>query len=101
MAKPRFPFPIPYGWFTVGRVDELPAEPVSSHELFGRQLVLWQDGGERHLVDATCPHLGAHLGVGGRIEDGCSNFTPSSLFRGVLNSRNSLLASASLGLPET
>ena len=71
MTKSRFPFPIPFGWFAVGRVDELPAEPVSSHDLFGRQVVLWQDDGERHLVDATCPHLGAHLGVGGRVEDGC------------------------------
>ncbi len=71
MAERRFPFPIPFGWFAVGRIDELPAEPVSTHELFGRSVVLWQDGDARHLVDATCPHLGAHLGVGGRVEDGC------------------------------
>ncbi len=27
--------------------------------------------GEHHLADAFCPHLGAHLGVGGRVDDGC------------------------------
>lgn len=71
MSERRFPFPLPLGWFSVGRVDELPAEPVSTHRLFGRDLVLWQDGDDRYLVDATCPHLGAHLGVGGRVQDGC------------------------------
>jgi nitrite reductase/ring-hydroxylating ferredoxin subunit len=71
MAARRFPFPIPFGWFAVGRLDELPLDPVSTHQLFGRSLVLWQSDGERHLVDSVCPHLGAHLGVGGRVEDGC------------------------------
>jgi nitrite reductase/ring-hydroxylating ferredoxin subunit len=71
MPSSRFPFPIPFGWFAVGRVDELPAEPVSTHHLFGRELVLWTDGADRHLVDAHCPHLGAHLGVGGRVADCC------------------------------
>ena len=26
----RFPFPLPFGWFSVGRLDELPTEPVAS-----------------------------------------------------------------------
>ena len=71
MTTRRFPFPLPFGWFAVGHVDELPAEAVSTHHLFGQDLVLWSDDGERHLVDAWCPHLGAHLGVGGRVVDGC------------------------------
>ncbi len=34
--------------------------------------MLWRDGdGQHHLADAWCPHLGAHLGHGGRVEDGC------------------------------
>ena len=71
MAEPRFPFPIPIGWFAVGRLDELPDGAVAPMELFGRRVVLWHDGTDRHLVDAVCPHLGADLGVGGRVEDGC------------------------------
>ena len=32
--------------------------------------MVWRDGDHR-VFDAYCPHLGAHLGVGGRVEDGC------------------------------
>lgn len=70
--EPRHPFPVPFGWFSVGRVDELPEADVAGVVAFGRELVLWRDGdGSRHLAEAFCPHLGAHLGVGGRVEDGC------------------------------
>ena len=71
----RFPFPLPYGWFSVGRLDELPDEPVTSVRYQGTDLVVWRDdaGGEPayRVFDAYCPHLGAHLGVGGRVDDGC------------------------------
>jgi nitrite reductase/ring-hydroxylating ferredoxin subunit len=74
----RFPFPLPFGWFAVGRVDELPDEPVATVRYHDKDLVVWRDGdagdgtGPRYNVfDAYCPHLGAHLGVGGRVEDGC------------------------------
>lgn len=71
MNRDPFPFPIPFGWFSVGRLDELTTEPVSSLRAVGRDLVLWRDGDDFRLFDAYCPHLGAHLGVGGRVEDGC------------------------------
>ena len=71
-AEPRHPFPVPLGWFSLGRVDELPDDDVTRLTAFGRELVLWRGpGGVRHLADAFCPHLGAHLGVGGRVDDGC------------------------------
>ncbi len=37
----------------------------------GRELVLFrtEDGGA-HVLDAYCPHMGAHLGHGGRVQDG-------------------------------
>ena len=45
---------------------------MTALKYFGRDLVLWRDeAGEFHLQDAFCPHLGAHLGVGGAVEDGC------------------------------
>lgn len=71
MTDSRFPFPLPFGWFSVGRVDELPDEPVAPVRAFDRDLVLWRDDDGHHLADAHCPHLGAHLGHGGRVEDGC------------------------------
>ena len=67
----RFPFPLPFGWFAVGRVDELPPGPVAPFRALGRELVLWHDGADHHVFDAYCPHLGAHLGHGGRVQDGC------------------------------
>ena len=76
-SSDRFPFPRPYGWFPVGRLDELPDEPVSSLRAQGTDLVLWRDdtaGDDEsawRVFDAYCPHLGAHLGVGGRVDGGC------------------------------
>ncbi len=67
----RFPFPVPYGWFSLGRLDELPGEPVAPISAFGRDLVLWRDHDGPRVADAYCPHLGAHLGYGGRVEEGC------------------------------
>jgi len=69
---PRFPFPIPYSWYQVAAPEDLEPGGVAALRYFGRDLVLWRDeAGEFHLQDAFCPHLGAHLGVGGAVEDGC------------------------------
>ena len=70
--RPPFPFPVPHGWFSLGRLDELPRAEVSPLYAFGEALVLWRDGeGQHRLANAWCPHLGAHLGYGGRVEEGC------------------------------
>lgn len=72
MPRPAFPFPLPFGWFSLGRLDELPADEVATVAAFGTELVLWRDAaGDRHVAEAWCPHLGAHLGHGGRVEDDC------------------------------
>jgi phenylpropionate dioxygenase-like ring-hydroxylating dioxygenase large terminal subunit len=64
----RFPYPIPTGWFAVGWSDELEAGAVRSLHYFGRDLVLFRtEQGGAHVLDAFCPHLGAHLGDG-RVE---------------------------------
>jgi 3-ketosteroid 9alpha-monooxygenase subunit A len=67
----RFPWPIPYGWFSVAWSHELAVGAVQPYRAFGRDLVLWRDtDGGAHLHDAFCPHLGAHLGVGGTVQGG-------------------------------
>jgi phenylpropionate dioxygenase-like ring-hydroxylating dioxygenase large terminal subunit len=71
VTNPRFPFPMPYGWFSLGRLDELPSDPVATVRAFDQDVVIWRDGDSRHVVGATCPHMGAHLGVGGEVVDGC------------------------------
>lgn len=65
----RFPMSIPFGWFGVGYSDELAVGDVRSVRYFGRDLVLFRnEQGEAGLLDAYCPHLGAHLGHGGTVE---------------------------------
>jgi len=64
----RYPFPIPYGWFCIGYSHELAAGEVKPLRYFGQDLVLFRtDGGAAAVLDAYCPHLGAHLGHGGKV----------------------------------
>ncbi|RAY16567.1 (2Fe-2S)-binding protein [Actinomadura craniellae] len=65
----RFPFPVPNGWFIVATAAELAPGDLRPLHYFGRDLVLFrQADGTPRLVDAYCPHLGAHLAVGGRVD---------------------------------
>lgn len=65
----RFPFPLPQGWFMVAFSHELAPGEVRPLKYFGKDLVLFRRGdGTPALLDAWCPHLGAHLGVGGRVD---------------------------------
>ena len=67
--KRRFPMPIPDSWFQVAYSDELERGEVRPIRYFGRDLVLFRgESGAAHVLDAHCPHLGAHLGRGGRVE---------------------------------
>ena len=70
MSERRYPFaPFPNGWFQVAFSDELAPGAVRSIEAFGRKLVAFRsESGEARVFDAHCPHLGADLGVGGRVE---------------------------------
>ncbi|NQE92448.1 Rieske 2Fe-2S domain-containing protein [Nocardia terpenica] len=62
---------MPVGWFAVAFSSELAAQAVLPVEAFGRHLVAWRDEqGRAHVLDAHCPHLGAHLGVGGVVVEG-------------------------------
>ena len=68
--KYRYTFPpYPVGWFCVAYSHELEPGQVKPLEYFGKHLVLFRtEGGEAKLLDAYCPHLGAHLGYGGKVE---------------------------------
>ncbi len=59
----------PRGWFVVAWSSELAAGDVKPLQYFGKHLVLFRTAsGSPHLLDAFCPHLGAHLGHGGKID---------------------------------
>jgi len=60
--------PLPNGWFAVAWSKELGEGDVRPVHYFGEELVLFRTrSGQARLVDAFCPHLGAHLGHGGRV----------------------------------
>src|SRR5262245_44485406 len=67
---PRFPYPpYPNGWFRAAYSDELAAGQVLPLHRLGRELVVFRgEDGAARVMDAHCPHLGAHLGFGGRVE---------------------------------
>ena len=65
----RFPFGLPTGWFQVGYSHELEVGQVVPLRYFASDLVMFRTSdGVAHVLDAHCPHLGAHLGHGGRLE---------------------------------
>ena len=68
----RYPYPVPNGWFVVAEASDLTPGEVRALRYFDRDLVLYRGAdGTPHVMDAHCPHLGAHLAVGGRVEDDC------------------------------
>ncbi len=69
---PRYPLGIANGWFVVAEAADLAPGDVRALRYFDRDLVLYRaDDGTPRLLDAHCPHLGAHLAVGGRVEGDC------------------------------
>jgi len=56
------------GWYSVARSRELLVGQVTSVQAFDREFALYRTrSGVAVLQDAFCPHLGAHLGVEGRV----------------------------------
>ena len=61
--------PVPMGWYSAGYSHEFETGQVAERRFVGRDLVVWREAdGTPHVVDAYCPHLGAHLGYGGCVE---------------------------------
>jgi 3-ketosteroid 9alpha-monooxygenase subunit A len=56
------------GWYQIAFERDLQAD-VSSVPVGDRRLLIVRSGGEINVYDATCPHRGADLGVGGKLLD--------------------------------
>lgn len=65
----RYDFsPYPNSWIQVAWSHELARGAVLPVRALGRELVLFRgEDGVASALDAYCPHLGAHLGVGGTV----------------------------------
>ena len=57
--------PIPHGWYFVSYSDDLDAGQSKPLHYFDTELVLFRtEDGNPVLMEAYCPHMGAHLGHG-------------------------------------
>ena len=64
----RFPFGFANSWYMMLYSDELARGEVRPLHYLGRELVAFRgEDGAAHVFDAYCPHLGAHLGRGGKV----------------------------------
>ncbi|MFO0694728.1 MAG: Rieske 2Fe-2S domain-containing protein [Polyangiales bacterium] len=62
----------PRGWFAVATADELEVGVVHPMRYFGLDLVGYRTSdGAPVVLEAHCPHLGAHMGKGGQVVDDC------------------------------
>ncbi|MFL9945903.1 Rieske 2Fe-2S domain-containing protein [Paraburkholderia agricolaris] len=69
--RSRYGLAVPYGWFCVLLSEELENGTVTSVRRFGREWVIFRnDEGNVGMFEPHCPHLGAHLAIGGKIEGG-------------------------------
>ena len=67
----RIPMPMPFGWFQVAYSHELATAASMPLRYFDTDLVLFRtESGEAKVLDAYCPHMGAHLGYGIRDQAG-------------------------------
>lgn len=66
----RIPLPpYPNGWYHVAYSEELEAGTVQLVKYFGQEFALFRSEDRTpHIVEAYCPHLGANLAIGGRVE---------------------------------
>lgn len=56
------------GWFVVGFSTELAPGDVKPLHYFDSHMVMFRTGsGDVRILDAHCPHMGAHLGIGGVV----------------------------------
>lgn len=61
-----------HDWFSPLRSSEVVPGKVTNFTFMGNELIAFRDaGGQPVVLDAQCPHFGAHRGVGGSVVAGC------------------------------
>ncbi len=65
----RAPFPVPVGWYFIDYSENLKPGELRNINVFGQEWVLFRsESGEKvGVTDPYCPHLGAHIGHGGKV----------------------------------
>ena len=67
----RYPLPsFPKGWYAVAWAADISEKEIVNVTLCGKKLVAFKtEAGDISVLNAHCPHLGAHLGYGGVVEN--------------------------------
>ncbi|MEX1362656.1 MAG: Rieske 2Fe-2S domain-containing protein [Nannocystaceae bacterium] len=61
-----------HSWFSPLRSTDVEVGKVTSFTFMGHELIAFRDPqGQVVVLDAQCPHFGAHRGAGGSVVDGC------------------------------
>jgi nitrite reductase/ring-hydroxylating ferredoxin subunit len=69
MTQAHSTLPTPNSWYAVAFSDDLKPGGVLARMVAERDLVVFRTAaGAACAFDAYCPHLGAHMGLGGRVE---------------------------------
>lgn len=67
-----YPHPYPEGWYRLALSKSLRRGDVRGIDCLGRRFVIWREQNRDaiHVMDASCPHLGANL-ASGRVRGDC------------------------------
>ncbi len=59
----------PVGWFVIAESKEVKAGEILKRQFCGQEVVLFRtESGKAAVLDAYCPHMGAHFAHGGSVE---------------------------------
>lgn len=62
----------PNGWFSIIASRDVPRGQARSVNVLGEHFAVFRgEDGKAYVLDAYCPHMGANIGVGGRVIENC------------------------------
>lgn len=71
-SKEQVLHPFPNGWYVVEISQKLQKGKLVHKKFMGQDIVVYRtETGEACVIDAYCPHMGAHFGFGGEVKGDC------------------------------
>lgn len=73
-VRPRGKCPpfFPNGWYSLMNCNELNKNEVKHIDYCGRNIALFRGSNDKvYALDAFCAHMGANLGIGGKVKNSC------------------------------
>lgn len=68
----KLPPVFPNGWFMIAESSDIAVNQVLHISALGENFVLFRSADRQcHVLDAYCPHLGANMGIGGKVHGDC------------------------------